>query len=65
MPEHKVTIEIATPPTHCSQCKGEYVNHQHPAKPAGVIMMRTCRCVVVTETDPGYTNTRLVPPSDV
>lgn len=64
MPEQKITIEIAAPPTHCPQCKAEYVNHQHPAKPAGVIMMQTCRCTVVTETVPGGTVTRLVPPSD-
>jgi hypothetical protein len=33
----------------CPTCKAVYVNVQHPMKPPGVSIMRTCNCVVTTQ----------------
>ena len=59
MPDISITIENHA---HCPQCKAEYVNHQHPMKPAGVIMMQTCLCEPVTQSIPDGTITTWIPP---
>lgn len=49
--------------THCKNCGAEYKNIQHPMKPLGVCMMRTCECKAITEqVGNGTFITRMVPP---
>jgi len=57
-----ISIVVEAPAMHCPQCMAEYVSHQHPMKPPGVVMMRTCRCEPVTHAIPGGTITVMVPP---
>jgi hypothetical protein len=55
-------IHIEAPPTHCDGCGAEYENIGHPMKP-GVIVMRVCRCEVVTQPIKNGTITMLIPPT--
>jgi hypothetical protein len=57
------SVCVNAPPTHCPYCKAEYVNVQHPNKPAGVSIMRTCDCKVsVVQVGPNQTAMILEPP---
>lgn len=49
--------------THCPKCKQEYVNIQHPAKPAGCIMRRVCGCQVNVAGAYNETITTVAPPA--
>jgi hypothetical protein len=55
------TIHIPVPPDRCDTCGAEYENIGHPLKP-GVVIMRRCKCEVVTQTHEYGTVTMLVPP---
>lgn len=49
--------------THCPDCGAEYVHHQAPHKPPGVIMMTTCNCEYeIQHPSPGVTVIVRVPP---
>jgi len=60
----KATIYIESKfETHCPLCKAEYINHQHPMKPAGVIGWRSCKCTFETkEVTPGVSIITQIPP---
>ena len=63
--EHPVTpLEDGVQPGDvCPNCKTPYENIGHPMKP-GVIMQRTCKCVVTTQAIEGGTLTIVTPPSE-
>jgi len=55
-------IQIGPFPLWCPECKAEYENIGHPMKP-GVIIMRVCKCEIVTQPIENGTVTMLVPPT--
>lgn len=57
-------LYIEGPPfnTHCSECGAEYINHQAPMKPPGVIGYRECNCIwLCEEIKPSFTEYYSVP----
>lgn len=60
--EDKV-LAVTPSPQVCPNCHAPFENIQHPAKPAGVFVMRTCKCEVTTQPiEGGGTITIITPP---